>query len=101
MRARMGLNQPLLRGLWSFHVASGIGAVHRHGGAWNGSGGRSQFALTIGGGARLAGKRYALNIDVEDYVTRPGFDSASGTSHKSLHHEQLFSFGLGIPIGTR
>jgi hypothetical protein len=102
MRARMGINKPLLRGLWSFHIASGVGAVHRHGGAWQEPADRTQFAFTIGGGARLAGKRYALNIDVEDYVTRPGFATGeSGAIRKALHHEQLLSFGLGIPIGTR
>jgi hypothetical protein len=86
------------RGMWSFHLAPGVGLVHRSGSAWNGTSGTTDRAFVLAGGWRLGRSRSAFRFDIEDYITRAAFHDASVRSAPRLHHDVIWSFGLSIPM---
>lgn len=100
IRPVVRVNGKIARGEWSFHLAPGVGLVHRSGSAWTGTSGTTDGAFVLAGGWRLgrANSAKAFRFDIEDYITRAAFRDATVHSEPRIHHDIVWSFGLSIPV---
>ena len=98
LRPVLRVHGRVAQGMWSFHLAPGVGLVHRSGSAWNGTGGTTDRAFVLAAGWRLGRSNSAFRFDIEDYITRAAFRDASVLSAPRLHHDVIWSFGLSIPM---
>lgn len=100
VRGVFKVNGEIAKGRWSFHLAPGIGLVHRYGDAWAGSSSFTDMAYVVAAGWRL-GRLHssrAFRFDIEDYVTRFSFNHPETPTNARLHHDVMWSFGLAIPV---
>lgn len=104
IRGVFKVNGELGQGAWSFHLAPGLGVVHRYGSAWQSSSSQTDRAYVLAAGWRL-GRLHsdrAFRFDVEDYVTRFSFNNSdTQPTSARLHHDVMWSFGLAIPVKGR
>lgn len=100
MSARAVVRTRESSGGWAFHAAPGLGLVNRHGPAWSRTSGTTDVAAVLAAGLRLRVPelRGSFRFELEDYVTRTGFDHPRESSRSSVHHDMLWSFGYVIPL---
>ena len=79
-------------------VSGGIGVINRGGDAYADEQNKTDITGTMGASVRFrVGRLIQLQVNVEDYIYRPGFAGAAGAEDKIQNDIQL-SFGVGIPL---
>lgn len=102
LRAPFSITADSWVGPWQFHVAPGVGLVSRHGEVWSQYDGTTDVAAVLAFGARVGTPESVIHfrLEVEDYITWAQFTRETAT-RSLLHHDLLWSMGIGIPMGGR
>jgi hypothetical protein len=101
LRGRYDLNPDVEAGDWVVSLASGIGAVHRYGQAWEGLSGTTDVAFVFGATSRLRpfSSRLSYGLDVDGFVSRAEFRDYLGQRTRArLHADLVLSLALSLSL---
>lgn len=88
--------------VFSLHLTSGLGYVHRIGDAWEDTPAHPAFGVVLGGGAQAPlgfRNRLAFRIEVEDFLSWAEFEGLPWQAPARLYHDMVLSWGVVVPIG--
>ena len=101
LRGRYDLNPDVEAGDWVVSLASGIGAVHRYGRAWEGLSGTTDVAFVFGATSRLRpfASRLSYGLDLDGFVSRAEYRDYLGQRTRArLHADLVVSFALSLSL---
>jgi hypothetical protein len=101
VRGRYDLNPQVAAGDWLISLASGVGAVVRHGKAWEGLTGTTDLAFVFGATSRLRPltSRFSYGLDLDGFVSRAEYTDYLGARTRArLHADLICSLALSFSI---
>jgi hypothetical protein len=82
-------------------ITSGLGLIHRYGGAWRGMKGTTDASAVLGSQVRyrMHGTPVTFVFDMESFITRTGYVDVAGTRYGGhLHNDLVWSIGATIDV---
>ena len=101
LRARYDLNPDVVAGDWLVSLVSGVGAIRRHGKAWEGMTGTTDVAFVFGATSRLRPltSRFSYGLDFDGFLSRAEYrDYLGALTRARLHADLICSLALSFSL---